>query len=140
MTKPKTEATPGSGRTLTHVVSAGQTFYSVSRYYGVNVDALLEANGLTLEDRLAVGQKLTVPNVPAGYPSAQPVTGSAATQPVPDEPAASVATGPAYHTVAKGETLYSIAKQYNVTVEQLVEWNKLRDQTARLGQKLKVSE
>lgn len=44
-----------------------------------------------------------------------------------------------YHTVAQGDTLGSIAKKYNVTVKQLIEWNKLSNPDAlSLGQKLKV--
>ncbi len=45
-----------------------------------------------------------------------------------------------YHTVAKGETLGVIARKYNVTVKQLVEWNKLSNPDAlSLGQQLRVT-
>ncbi|WP_148289438.1 LysM peptidoglycan-binding domain-containing protein [Fibrella aestuarina] len=147
MTRPRTEAAPNSGgRTMTHTVEAGQTYYSISKYYGVTVDDLLAANSLSLDNKLAVGQKLSVRNVQPGYPVGQPVTvtppRSTTTTTTTEEPEAPVTppTGPVYHVVAKGETLYSISRQYSVTVEQLVEWNKLPDMNARLGQKLKVSE
>ncbi|MBO0932140.1 LysM peptidoglycan-binding domain-containing protein [Fibrella aquatilis] len=146
-TRPTTS--PAGSRSVSHTIEAGQTFYSLSRYYGIRVEDLLTANGLTLDDKLSVGQKLTMPNVPAGYPTGQPTSPKpvvSATQPVesetieqpvvtPTKPA-----GPVYHTVAKGETLYRVSKQYDVTIEQLMEWNKLPDLGVKEGQKLRVSQ
>ena len=43
------------------------------------------------------------------------------------------------HTVAKGETLYRISKDYGVSVQDLKEWNNLPDNTIHVGQKLIVS-
>ena len=48
--------------------------------------------------------------------------------------------GPVTHIVIKGDTLYNICKRYNVTVDQLKEWNKLANINIQLGQKLQVSE
>lgn len=50
-----------SGRT--HTVAAGDTLYSISRQYGVTVDAIIAANTQTLPDpnRLDVGQVLNIP-------------------------------------------------------------------------------
>lgn len=43
------------------------------------------------------------------------------------------------HTVAKGETLYRISKEYGVSVQDLKDWNNLEDNTIHVGQKLIVS-
>jgi hypothetical protein len=43
------------------------------------------------------------------------------------------------HTVAKGETLYGISKEYGVSVQDLKDWNRLDDNTIHIGQKLIVS-
>ena len=43
------------------------------------------------------------------------------------------------HTVAKGETLYRISKQYGVSVNDLKIWNNLLDNTIQVGQQLVVS-
>src|SRR6185312_11358168 len=40
----------------------------------------------------------------------------------------------------RGETLYSISKQYNVTVEQIKSWNNLADNSAKLGSNLIVGQ
>ena len=42
------------------------------------------------------------------------------------------------HTVVKGDTLYNIAKRYGVTIQQLMDWNKMTEQSVKLGQVLKV--
>lgn len=45
-----------------------------------------------------------------------------------------------YHDVQKGETLYSISKQYQTDVEQLTTWNNLENpDMIYIGQKLKVA-
>ncbi|MDD2814553.1 MAG: LysM peptidoglycan-binding domain-containing protein [Thiotrichaceae bacterium] len=49
-------------------------------------------------------------------------------------PAASATT----HVVAKEDTLYNISKRYSVTVKQLQTWNKLKGNSIKIGQTLKV--
>jgi membrane-bound lytic murein transglycosylase D len=44
-----------------------------------------------------------------------------------------------YHIVVKGESLYSISKKYNTTVQKLKSLNNLKDSKIKIGQKLKVS-
>ena len=43
------------------------------------------------------------------------------------------------HTVKKGETLYSISRMYNLTVDELKKNNGLRDNTISIGQQLNVT-
>jgi LysM repeat protein len=45
-----------------------------------------------------------------------------------------------FHTVAKGDTLYRLSKQYGVTVEDLKVWNNLTDNTIHVGQQIVVSQ
>jgi LysM repeat protein len=45
---------------------------------------------------------------------------------------------PLYHEVKPGESLFRLARQYGVDVEQLKEWNQLRDDMIEVGQKLVV--
>ncbi|MEZ0542370.1 LysM peptidoglycan-binding domain-containing protein [Fibrella arboris] len=138
-----TSAEPSKGRAVKHTIEAGQTYYSLSRYYGVTVDDLLAANNLTLDSKLSVGQTLTIPNVPVGYPAGQPTTSptpAGSTRSTPPATVAPPAAEPTYHVVAKGETLYRISRSYNVTIEQLMQWNNLPDLGVKEGQKLKVSQ
>jgi len=81
---------------------------------------------------------------PASEEPAEPVTTSPA-QPAgtPSQPAAEKG-GPIregnslYHEVQTKETLYGIAKRYNVTVEQLQQWNHLENFDIKIGQRLLV--
>ena len=53
--------------------------------------------------------------------------------------AVSVSSGEKTHTVAKGETLSSIARTYNVTVDQLCAWNNIKKtDVLKIGRKLVV--
>ena len=45
-----------------------------------------------------------------------------------------------FHTVAKGDTLYRLSKQYGVTVDDLKVWNNLADNTIHVGQQIVVSQ
>jgi len=60
--------------------------------------------------------------------------GSKTPDPVPSKPADSAST----HTVVKGDTLYSIAKKYKVSVDNVKKWNGLKSDSLDIGQKLKV--
>lgn len=43
-----------------------------------------------------------------------------------------------FHTVIKGDTMYNICKRYNVSIEQLMQWNNMSEQSVKLGQVLKI--
>ncbi|AKD58358.1 LysM peptidoglycan-binding domain-containing protein [Spirosoma radiotolerans] len=113
----------------THSVEPGQTYYSISKLYGLTVDELLSLNNLTTADKLEVGQKLAVKLTPGGRlvkPSVTTKTTSA--------PESAVT----YHTVAKGETMFRISQIYGVTIEQIQTWNNLTDSGVKVGQKIKI--
>ncbi|GAB4505867.1 MAG: hypothetical protein Kow00123_00050 [Anaerolineales bacterium] len=52
---------PPSSGTRTHVVQPGDTLYGIAARYGVSVQALAQANGLTLYSIIYVGQTLIIP-------------------------------------------------------------------------------
>lgn len=66
------------------------------------------------------------------------------TDPVMDEPGTTGTgktggVGVKYHTVKKGDTVYSLAKKYGTTSAKLLKWNGLKSAKAlKVGQKLKV--
>lgn len=45
----------------THVIAKGETLYSVSRFYGINVDELLAVNDTVVVDSLMIGTVLSLP-------------------------------------------------------------------------------
>ncbi len=132
-----------------HVVRKGETLATIARALQVSRADLAEANYLTLKARLVPGQQLIVPRAPALLASAVIDRTAPA-----DEPVRAVASGPdgdeapapatgsvrarLVHRVRRGETLFSISKQYGATVASVREWNRLRSNTITVGQRLTI--
>lgn len=93
-------------RGVIHVVSWGETLFSIAQRYGTSVDAICAANGLSDPTRIYAGQRLVIPKTN-----------------VPTAPAEAGAT----HVVQAGENLYRISLRYGVTVKALAELNRIRD-------------
>ncbi len=102
-----------------HTVQAGETLFAISRKYGKSVDQLKQLNNLA-DYTLSVGQKLIINE---NFKEKQPDTESTNF----------------YHEVQQGETLYAIAKKYNMGVDELKQLNNLGDVALSVGQKLMVS-
>lgn len=98
-----------------HRVELKETLYGISKRYGTTVDAILQQNP-TADGGLEIGLILKVPYVSS-----------------PKKPASS-----GKHIVAEKETLYSIAKLYGLTVDELRKLNGLTDTSLSLGQELVV--
>ncbi|WP_162428667.1 LysM peptidoglycan-binding domain-containing protein [Pontibacter pudoricolor] len=135
VTKPEDEvetvtedATPAT-KSAKHVVAKGETLYGISKMYNVTVAELTAWNKLP-EGPLKLGQELII---------AEPLTNVALPEPT-DAAEAVEATLPAdgMHTVATGETLWSISKRYNVTIDNLKAWNNLPQGVLSIGQQLRV--
>lgn len=105
--------------TKTHTVARGETLFSISKKYGVSVNDIKELNNLG-NSGIQAGQKLKI-------------SGSE------EKPAPKTSTSTtAYHVVKSGETLFSIANRYGVTVNQLKTWNNMKSNTLVKGKKLIV--
>ncbi len=99
-----------------HVLSRGDTLYSLARRYDVTVAELLKENSITDPSSLSIGTRLLIPD------SANP-------------------NPPEYETykVVKGDTYYSIARRFNMTVKTLQRINmKSENQLLTVGEILKV--
>ncbi len=92
-----------------HIVQAGDNLYRIALRYGVTIDALMAANGLTTTSVIVPGQTLAIPGTAASVPL----------------PAVTVPAGARTHRVAEGEALLQIARRYNVTLDALVRANAL---------------
>jgi LysM repeat protein len=121
-------ARPAFADQQTHTVQPGETLFRIALQYGVTVESLVAANGLTDASRIYAGQVLTIPSGAA--PAAQPAVTS---------PQAINTTGstPYYYTVAPGDGLAKIARTFGITVQDLIAANSLIDPNQiQVGQKL----
>jgi LysM repeat protein len=90
----------------THNVETGETIYGIARMYGISESALREANPAVQAENLKPGQHLIIP---------QPLPGEKGRDTAP----AYNEEGFAYHKVKRKETLYSIARFYGITVQDI---------------------
>ena len=108
---PTPEDTPAP-KVITYEVQPGDTISAISEKFGTDPQRIRALNLLTT-DHLQVGQVLRVPNIPGvttphGIPTATPE--------------------PFQYTVQAGDTLLSIALRFDVSLNQLVSVNGLRDE------------
>lgn len=101
---------------IRYLVEPGETIYGISTKYQVSVSDLLELNP-ELENGLKVGQIINIPYLPELIEKQR------------QKDKAIV------HKVQPGETLYSLAKRYNTSVDQLMQWN---DMHLKAGQEIVV--
>ena len=94
-----------------YIVKSGDSLYSIAKKYGISVDELKRANGLTTNN-LSIGQTLVIPESKSeiGY------------------------------VVKAGDSLYSIAKKYGISVDELKKANGLITNNLSIGQELIIPE
>ncbi|TBX26148.1 LysM peptidoglycan-binding domain-containing protein [Jiulongibacter sediminis] len=132
--KPQPETTTkAASMGTTHRVQQGETLFSLARKYGLSVEELRNLNNMTSSSVLQYDQELIV----SADPKSQQTTISRSVSSQAVEPSPSRAE---YHTVSRGQTLYSISKLYGTTVSSIQRWNSLSGTDISVGQRLKVSD
>ncbi|QHL87356.1 LysM peptidoglycan-binding domain-containing protein [Nibribacter ruber] len=112
-----------------HVVQKGETLYSISKLYNVSMENLQTWNHLN-GGPLSVGKELSLKG---------PISAEAAAKSSPVMTASEAKAAAREHVVVAGETLYSISRKYGITIQNLLEWNNLTDNSpVSIGQKLVV--
>jgi len=95
---------------ITYTVQKGDSLYQIAKKYNTTVDELKKINNLN-STLLSIGQQLKVPSTTENY---------------------------ILYTVAKGDSLYQIAKKYNTTVNDIKSLNKITSNALSIGQELKI--
>ena len=98
----------------TYVVKKGDSLYSIANSFGVSLEALKNANGIS-GNLINIGQVLTIPTASNKTPGDYVV-----------------------YTVKKGDSLWSIANTYNVSVNDIVDYNNLGTTMLQIGQQLLI--
>ncbi len=91
----------------THVVQASETLFSIARKYSVAVQDLEDLNSELLKDGLQTGNRIQIPTKKKTLDGKPRIITNETT----------------FHKVTKGETKFSIAKEYGITIEQLEKQN-----------------
>ena len=113
---------PYSGEPRTHKVQAGESLALIAARYGVTVDQIKEANGITNGNLIFIGSTLNI-DVPEELVSFDP----------------EISTTPANHAVEAGDSLGGIAGRYNVPLDQLISHNNIANpDLIRIGQIIEI--
>ena len=99
-----------------HQVEQRETLFSISRRYGVAMSLVVEANPGS-DSGLELGQILKVPY--SGHARTQTKDGI-------------------LHKVSEKQTLYSLSKQYGVTIDELKSWNNIQEKDFKVGMTLLI--
>jgi len=118
-----------STKTNSHKVNAGESLYAIAKNYNLTVNELKKLNNLTSEN-IKPGQILKVVDTTEKSPvNAEKVV-------ISIRNSDSSNSGPVTLRVKKGDTLYSLARQYGCTVRKIKEWNKNISENLNIGDKL----
>ena len=101
----------------TYKVKSGDTLYSIAKKYNISVNELKELNNLK-NNNITIGQVL---KIKSNIPSEE-------------------VTEKNYYIVKSGDTLYSIAKKYNTTIDEIKKLNNLKSDNLSIGMELKIKE
>ena len=101
-----------------YTVKKGDTLYNIARVYGVSVDAIRNLNYLK-NNQLVVGQVIRIPEIYT-------------------KPEEMVVPQYINYKVQKGDSLYSIARKYNLSVDTIMQDNGLKNTNLVLGENLKI--
>lgn len=106
----ETKTAAASGKEIIHEVQPKETFYSIEKKYGISDEALKAANPTLEKTGVQIGQKLVIPAKGSTPKAAKPSKEKGLEKYV-------------YHDVQPKETKFGIAKQYNMTVDELEKRN-----------------
>ena len=115
-----------------HRVRSGESWWSISRRYGVPVAVLKSVNNQRT-NTLHPGQHVMVP----GSDSARTVASASASEPAAAKTRAYAAERGNY-VVRSGDTLWNIAQRFGTTVSTIKQANGLRSSSLKAGQKLYI--
>jgi len=119
------EVTNNNQNNKIHIVIKGETLYSISKKYNVSIDDL-NKNNTGLSNGLQIGQKINIPQK-----SLSNVTNNTENRDTSKY---------IYHKIEKSQTMYSISKKYNVSIDAIYQYNpELEKNGLKNGEIIKIS-
>lgn len=122
----------------TYTVKGGESVWSVANKNGITMNQLIEWNNIK-NNFIYPGQQLIV----KGGNSVNTNTGSTTSAAKPNTPNTSATTstsssGNTMYTVKAGESVWSVANKHHITMDQLIEWNNIKNNFIYPGQQVIV--
>jgi LysM repeat protein len=137
-----------------HVVKPGENLYSIAQTEAVRMESLLEYNNLGPGMQPAAGETLYLRSKSGTTPKLASIKNTVAENDLTNINGQSVAMNNSgyantsnlesknniffFHQVQPKETVYSIAKKYNVSFDDIANWNQLQGFDLKIGQSLKI--
>ncbi len=106
---------------IIHIIKAGETVSSLSKQYKIDKASIFNTNNLNENSVINIGQKVLIPM-------------SKVKSPPPHSPNAELLKN--QHQISAGETLSKIAKQYQISEQEIRDWNDLQNDLIKLGDKI----
>ncbi len=148
------------GKQKYHVIRSGETMQFIAQKYGIKLDELYKKNRLVENSQPEIGEQIIlrgtiskkkiprtqmvnkiVPPTPPNRGSGNPPI--IENDPVLVEPRTNSqgleAGQMLYYTVKSGDTLFKLAKKFNISVNELKHFNNIDNNIIKIGQKLRVS-
>jgi LysM repeat protein len=123
------------GATDFHTVVQGETIYDIAQVEGIQLESLLSYNYLRSDVNPTPGRKLYLTKDAAKDEGKHAVSsGSIIEKQLQDAKESFV-----LHTVQVKQSLYAIAKMYQVKVDELREWNGIEGDGLKTGQQLRIN-
>lgn len=123
-------ADSGDSAAKYHFVRKGETLSTIARKFHVSAASLKRLNNLK-SHKVKAGQRLVVKPAAGGESSRLTSSQKAKYSKVKS-------AGATRYTVRRGDTLFSIASHFNVSVSELKAWNKLRSTRLPAGKRLTI--
>jgi len=146
---PDPASPPTPVNTVEHIVRDGENLTTIARNFNTTNEVILSLNSITDPESIHTGQKLQVPDFDdqtidqarqetleqERQQAAREAAIAEAASAQPDSDDGTRKT----HTITPGQSLFIIAQYYDVTIDQLKEWNALTSDTIFAGQDLYVA-
>lgn len=114
---------------INYIVKKGDSLYSIANSYGTTIDVIMKDNSLT-SSNISIGQNIKIRTTSKDVEVLECFGNDyVSTTELPSDEV---------YVVKKGDSLYSIAKKYNISVKNLLAFNSLSNSVLSIGQKLKI--
>jgi membrane-bound lytic murein transglycosylase D len=130
---PLRAADRAESRMVLHKVQRGETISLIASRYNVTPQLIASWNDLSNINQIKAGQQLALYVADSSGAANVVVTRSGGKKEM------TAAVKPVYYQVQSGDTLYSIARRYDLTADQLRQWNNLSSDVIHPGTRLQVS-